>query len=145
MLNLLSQAVYGRTTPNHLSGPKPREAIELKLRSVQGVGGDVDVVGLCPGLLADQLGMQQRAGLRTSFERIHTRPCHAGHFGNSFRDLIGASGYELTAPVEAGPKQCTFVADVQGTNGVTAVRFEMVVKAIGGKKGCWMTRSLLRV
>ena len=85
-----------------------------------------------------------RATLERRAAACESFPCGAGQFGNSFKDLIGHSGYELSAPVDEGGQQCTVTVVVRGTDGPASMRFEMAIKDIGRKKGCWMTRSLLR-
>jgi hypothetical protein len=71
----------------------------------------------------------------------------AGQFANTFKDVMNHSGYELEE--DSGDARtestCKIVATVTGANGAVRLAFKMAVKQLGRRKGCWMTRTLLRL
>lgn len=68
----------------------------------------------------------------------------AGQFQNAFPELVGLTGYAIDSIQETGPDTFSVAVTVTRHSAEARLRFLLVRKDVGRKKGALMTKSLLR-
>ena len=69
----------------------------------------------------------------------------SGQFQNAFPELVGLSKYSIQEVEETSSDSYSVVVEVERREKKVSVKFVLVRKDIGRKKGALMTKSLLRV